>query len=646
MSLERIAAWFLGVRNRHVLISDVVVSLLATTAALLVRTESWQSISEFTLSLAVVTLVFLAIRMGVFFRFKLFHRLWRYASVDELARIGVGSVIVLGLQLFAFFAVLRPLGLIDSGFPRSVPLVETLIALPLVALPRLVPRLAQRVHERLSKTGKSKRVIVAGAGEAGVMIVREMQSNPKLGMAPMAFVDDSPEKRGLRIRGIEVHGRTADIGEIAKAQGAQAVVIAMPAATGKTIRRLTRLSADAGLEVIVVPGIFELLDGSVHVNQLRPVQVEDLLRRSPVKSNPDRIEALLKGRRVLVTGAGGSIGSELIRQIVRFQPAELTLVGHGENSIFGIEQETLGGKLGATLLNTVIANVRDEERLSRVFDAHKPEIVFHAAAHKHVPLMEANPEEAVTNNVMGTRNLLRASVAHDVKAFVMISTDKAVNPANVMGSTKRVAEMLVYRTAEETGRPFMAVRFGNVLGSRGSVLQTFRRQLANGGPITVTHPDMKRYFMTIPEAVGLVLEASTLGKGGEVFVLDMGEPVNIADMARDVIRLSGLKEGDDIDIVYSGLRPGEKMFEELFMDGEEYVRTEHRSIFACDSAHDSIAPAGGDGAGGPDSAFMFEELVDSLIAAAQAGQVGELRNRLGQLVPTFGTVGMESASIE
>ncbi len=645
MNLERLASWFLGVRNRHVLLADIGVSLIATALAVWARTDSFVSVADFASSIAVASVAILAIRLAVFARFKLYHRIWRYASVDELARIGLGATIAFLLTVAAFELVLRPLGLIESGFPRSTPLLEALIALPLVSAPRFGARLAQRIFERLHRTSRSKRVIVAGAGEAGVMIVREMQSNPGLGLAPVAFVDDSVNKRGLRIRGIEVEGLTADLKEVARSHSAESVVIAMPTATGKTIRQITDVATSAGLKVIVVPGIFELLDGSAHVSQLRPVQVEDLLRRAPVKSDPGRVEALLKGRRVLVTGAGGSIGSELVRQIYRSMPAEVILLGHGENSIFGIEQEISGAGPDAPICRSVIADVRDRARLGRVFREHRPEVVFHAAAHKHVPLMEANPEEAITNNVLGTRNLLSASVEFDVAAFVMISTDKAVNPGNVMGSTKRIAEMLVYKTAEETGRPFMAVRFGNVLGSRGSVLQTFRSQLTTGGPITVTHPDMMRYFMTIPEAVALVLEASTLGKGGEVFVLDMGEPVKISDLAKDVIRLSGLKEGDDIDIVYSGLRPGEKMFEELFMDGEEYVRTEHRSIFVCNTAHDAVVSAGGDGAGAADMAFMFDEHVDALIAAAQEGKTSELFGRLSSLVPTFRTVGMDSAPI-
>ncbi|MFT5144103.1 MAG: FlaA1/EpsC-like NDP-sugar epimerase [Rhodothermales bacterium] len=644
MNLERLAAWFVGVRNRHVLVADLMISLVATTLAVLVRTESWEAVYSYRWSIVVVTMAFLAIRLAVFFRFKLFQRMWRYASVDELARLGLGSIVAFTVQLGVFFLVLRPFGFVDESFPRSIPLIEALIAFPLVSAPRFGTRLAQRIYERLHKAGRDNRVIVAGAGRAGVMIVREMQANPSLGLTPVAFVDDDDAKTGLRIRGIEVDGLTSDLRAVARAHAAETVVIAMPTAAGRAIRKITETAVEAGLKVTVVPGISEILNGSVLVRQLRPVQVEDLLRRAPVNSETHRVTTLLTGKRVLVTGAGGSIGGELIRQILRHQPSDVVLVGHGENSIFDIEQEVSAGSTQATC-HPVIADIRDRARLDRVFAEFRPEIVFHAAAHKHVPLMESNPEEAITNNVLGTRNLLEVSVEHNVSAFVMISTDKAVNPGNVMGSTKRIAEMLVYKTAERTGRPFMAVRFGNVLGSSGSVLETFRRQIKAGGPVTVTHPDMKRYFMTIPESVSLVLQASTLGKGGEVFVLDMGEPVKIHDLARDVIRLSGLREGEDLDIVFSGLCPGEKMFEELFMDGEEYVRTEHRSIFVCKGADDAVVSAGGDGAGGADLAYTFDELVDALIAAAQAGRKDELFSRLSSLVPTFGTVGMESAPL-
>ncbi|MGB4872412.1 MAG: nucleoside-diphosphate sugar epimerase/dehydratase, partial [Candidatus Promineifilaceae bacterium] len=329
---------------------------------------------------------------------------------------------------------------------------------------------------------------------------------------------------------------------------------------------------------------YELLDGAVSVKQLREVQIEDLLRREPVQTDVAAVQALLAGKRVLVTGGGGSIGSELCRQVWRCGPAQLILLGHGENSVFEAYHDLRRLGVPADRLTALIADVRFPELIHSLLKQHRPDIIFHAAAHKHVPLMEQNPAEAITNNVLGTRNLLQAALAANVERFVMISTDKAVKPTSVMGASKRVAELMVHRTAQQSGRPYVAVRFGNVLGSRGSVVLTFQKQIAAGGPVTVTDPQMTRFFMTIPEAVQLVLQASVLGSGGEVFVLDMGEPVKIVDLARDLIELSGLEEGRDIDIVYTGLRPGEKMYEELFIPGEDYQRTRHQKIFIAANA--------------------------------------------------------------
>ena len=363
----------------------------------------------------------------------------------------------------------------------------------------------------------------------------------------------------------------------------------------------------------IIPGMYELLSGAASIGQLRDVQIEDLLRREPVHTDTAQVAALIRGRRVLVTGAGGSIGSELCRQIVRCEPAELIILGHGENSIFDIQNELEAGtdacdagvearnwqeasrpqhpatSITRPRITPVIADIRDADRLAAMFAAHRPEIVFHAAAHKHVPLMEDNVEDAVTNNVLGTRRLVEASIAAGVEHFVLVSTDKAVNPSSVMGATKRVAELIVQEAARRTGRAFVAVRFGNVLGSRGSVVPFFQRQIAAGGPVTVTHPEVKRYFMTIPEAVQLVLQAAALGCGGEIFVLDMGEPVRIVDLARDLIRLSGLEPDRDIEIRYTGLRPGEKLFEELFGADEAYGRTQHEKIFVYRNGNSAAA---------------------------------------------------------
>jgi FlaA1/EpsC-like NDP-sugar epimerase len=377
------------------------------------------------------------------------------------------------------------------------------------------------------------------------------------------------------------------------------------------------LCQEANIPVKTVPGIFELLDGSVTVNQLRPVDIADLLRREPVETDKTQVAELLRGKRVLVTGAGGSIGSELCRQIAHCEPARLILLGHGENSLFQISNELCHG-YPRLLLQTIVADIRDGERLTTIFEREQPQVVFHAAAHKHVPMMEANIEDAVTNNVLGTRNVLDVAAQTGVTHFVLISTDKAVNPTSVMGSTKRVGELLVQQAAVKTGRSFVAVRFGNVLGSRGSVVPLFKEQIARGGPVTVTHPEIRRYFMTIPEAVQLVVQAAALGKGGEIFVLDMGEPVKIVDMARELIHLSGLEEGKDIDIEFTGLRPGEKLFEELFLSEEDYERTQHSKIFISRNIQS-----------------VDSSRLDALIAAARRGASGEVCQLLHQIVPEY-----------
>jgi FlaA1/EpsC-like NDP-sugar epimerase len=421
----------------------------------------------------------------------------------------------------------------------------------------------------------------------------------------------------------------------------------MPTASGKTIRELLAICEEAEVPAKTMPGLYELLGGQVSVNQLRNVDIEDLLRREPVYTDIAAVQDLLAGRCVLVTGGGGSIGSELCRQILRCRPAKLIIVGHGENSVFEIQQELQraagqvgketsrqgdkgDGRQGDTgegrqVIVPVIADVRFAERLHSIFQQHQPQVVFHAAAHKHVPLMEENPSEAITNNVLGTRNLLEAALASGVERFVLISTDKAVNPTSIMGASKRLAELLVLDAARRSGRAYGAVRFGNVLGSRGSVVLTFKQQIAAGGPITVTHPEITRFFMTIPEAVQLVLQAAVLGHGGETFVLDMGEPVRIVDLARDLIDLSGLEEGRDIDIVYTGLRPGEKLYEELFVIGEQNQRTTHVKIFI---AVGERAPQMADGAGAA-------QAIDDLIALAVQGDQQGVRRSLQALLPEF-----------
>jgi FlaA1/EpsC-like NDP-sugar epimerase len=566
----------------------------------------------------------------------------------------VGVVLTAALSLaIAFFISGAP------NVPRSIPFIFLLLALVATAGPRLLVRLSARSTTTLRSNGRASHsaprpVLIMGAGDAGAMIVRELKNNPHLGLEPVGFLDDDLGKHDVRIHGIPVLGDRQAIPEMIAALRVKLVIIAMPTASGKTIREIIAVCGKAGVETRIVPGLYELLDGAVSVQQLREVQIEDLLRRAPVQIDAAQVATLVHGKRVLVTGAGGSIGSELCRQIARLDPAELVLLGHGENSIFDIHNELKGLEVGrwklesesragrstiveagahmisslqppTSVLHPIIADIREADRLHAVLEQYRPEVVFHAAAHKHVPLMESNEVEAVTNNVLGTRNLVRAAMQAGVTHFVLISTDKAVNPSSVMGTTKRLAELIVQQAARQSGQVFAAVRFGNVLNSRGSVIPFFRKQIAAGGPVTVTHPEMRRYFMTIPEAVQLVLQAAALGHGGEVFVLDMGEPVYIKDLACDLIRLSGLEPGHDIDVVFTGLRPGEKLSEELFSDREAYTRTQHQKVFVSQNGREREA----------DQASCLDAGVDELIAAAQRGDADEVRRLLRTLVPEY-----------
>jgi FlaA1/EpsC-like NDP-sugar epimerase len=519
------------------------------------------------------------------------------------------------------------------SLPRSIPFIDGMLVVLAVGLTRFSVRTADLYLQRGRPGMVTQRVLIVGAGEAGAMIAREMRANPQLGLDPIAFVDDDPDKQGTRIRNLPVLGDRHALPELVAQHRIDQVIIAMPTAPGKAIRDVLAICEQAGAPAKTMPGMYELLGGHISVNQLRDVQIEDLLRREPVHTDIAAVQALLRGRRVLVTGGGGSIGAELCRQIMRCQPEKLVIVGHGENSVFEIAQELArreaGGSPrgpartgGATKIAPVIADIRFASRLMGVFSEHQPQIVFHAAAHKHVPLMEENPGEAITNNVLGTRNVLQAALGCGVERFVMISTDKAVNPTSIMGASKRVAELLVHQAAEESGRPYVAVRFGNVLGSRGSVVLTFKQQIAAGGPVTVTDPAMTRYFMTIPEAVQLVLQAAVIGQAGETFVLDMGDPVRIVDLARDLIDLSGMEEGRDIDIVFTGLRPGEKLHEELFAGSERHQRTAHEKIFVSANSHE-LAPD------------RLEQAVQDLAAAAAQEDEAAIRCWLMALIPEF-----------
>lgn len=621
----------LPLRNRYFLILDIFFLCLTPALALMLRVDALYGLARFGEPLLLYTVVALVIRLVVFYFFELYRRYWRYASVEELAQIVAAVLASTAIILVIFFGVrlpaldICPRWPVACGLPRSIPFIDALLVLLAVGGTRFSVRLYALRSSRGRMQPALRRVLVAGAGDAGSMIVKEMRANPQLGLNPVGFVDDDPQKLGARIHGVRVLGNRQEIARLAEEQRVDEVIIAMPTAPGKVIREIVKTCEQAGVAARTMPGLYELLGGAVSVNELRTVQIEDLLRREPVRTDTAAVGELIRGRRVLVTGAGGSIGSELCRQVLRFGPAELALLGHGENSIFEIHNELLRiapRVAPATAITPVIVDVRFPERLASVLQAHRPQIIFHAAAHKHVPLMEQNPVEAVSNNVLGVRNLVQAAQAAGVERFVMISTDKAVNPSSVMGATKRAAELLVLDAARQSGRPYVAVRFGNVLGSRGSVVLTFKQQIAAGGPVTITHPEMTRFFMTIPEAVQLVLQAAALGRGGEVFVLDMGEPVRIVDLASDLVELSGLEVGRDIDIAVTGLRPGEKLHEELFVAGESYGRTRHDKIFIAGNAS-AFVPADLDAA------------IARLEAAVQRNRRAEIVAGLRALIPEY-----------
>jgi FlaA1/EpsC-like NDP-sugar epimerase len=633
--------FLLRLRNRHFLLLDGLTLCFTPSLALMLRIDNAQALQTYAPALLFYTAVALISRMAVFYMLGLYARFWRYASIDELIQIVTAGVVSTMLVVAIFFGVRIPaLGICDAlepacALPRSIPFIDALLVVLAVGATRFSVRAAAMHTQRGRRNRSLERVLIVGAGEAGTMIVREMNANPQLGLDPIGFVDDDPEKHGTRIRGLPVLDGRAALPHLLEEHKIDQVIIAMPTAPGKVIRDVLAICERAGVPAKTMPGMYELLGGQVSVSQLRNVEIEDLLRRDPIQTDIAAVQDLLQGRCVLITGGGGSIGSELCRQILRCRPARLVIVGHGENSIFEIQQElqravNSAGRRRANgwqplpqpEIAAVIADIRFAERLRSIFEQHRPHIVFHAAAHKHLPLMEENPGEAITNNVLGTRNVLDAALACGVERFVLISTDKAVNPTSIMGASKRVAELLVHQAAEQSGQPYAAVRFGNVLGSRGSVVLTFKRQIAAGGPVTVTDPEMTRFFMTIPEAVQLVLQASVLGQGGETFVLDMGEPVRIVDLARDLISLSGLEVGRDIDIVFTGLRPGEKLYEELFVGGEDYQRTAHQKIFIANS-DSCLAP---NGLGQP---------IDALIAAATRGDEGAIRRGLQSLIPEF-----------
>lgn len=573
------------VRNRFVLIGDIALIVISVLGSFALRLDVGELPFYFPAAI-LMCVVALAIKIPTYFIFGLYRRLWVYASTGELRLITVAvtsaSVIVSGVMLLLISA-----GMVLPGMPRSALGIDWLLSLVLIGGSRFALRILAEQSAAPRSNGRTKRALIIGAGDAGVLVVRELQKSSLVNLTPIGFLDDDPAKQKHAIHGVTVIGKVSDLSSAIEQHDINEVIIAIPSAPGQLVRMVNDACRLKGIPSRTMPGIYELIGGKVNVSRLREVDITDLLRREPIRVNDDAVGAALEGKRVLVTGAGGSIGRELCRQIARREPAELVLLGHGENSIFEILLELQSDYPDLTL-HPVIADVRNKERLEQIFEQHKPQVVFHAAAHKHVPLMESNIVEAITNNIIGTHNLTHVSVDKNIERFVLISTDKAVRPTSIYGATKRFAEMIVLNAAGTTKRSFTVVRFGNVLGSRGSIIPIFKKQIANGGPVTITHPDMYRFFMTIPEAVYLVLQAASFDQGGETFVLNMGEPVRILDLAEDLIRLSGLEPHRDVEIEYTGIRPGEKLTEELWDDETPLVQTPHPDISRLEDSASSL----------------------------------------------------------
>lgn len=491
--------------------------------------------------------------------YKLYNKAWEYASIGELKQIF--KAITLSIIVTAIVQQI-----INHDIYVRILAIAWMLHLLLIGGSRFVWRMFRDTY--ITKATDKKRTLIIGAGSAGTMVVRQLQHNKEADLYPIAFVDDDRNKQKLEIYNVPVVGTTNYIQEIVEDNDIEHIIIAIPSLNRGQINEIFEKCRKTKAKTQIVPMLEDLLDGKLSVNEFRDVQVEDLLGREPIKLDDAGIGEKITGKTILVTGAGGSIGSEICRQVMKYKPAKIVLLGHGENSIYNIEMEMRVTYKDSVEIITEIADIQDRHKIFEIMKKHEPYIVYHAAAHKHVPLMERNPEEAVKNNIFGTKNVAEAADTFKVNTFVMVSTDKAVNPTNVMGATKRFAEMIVQHMASvSTGTRFVAVRFGNVLGSRGSVIPLFKKQIQKGGPVTVTHPDMIRYFMTIPEASRLVIQAGTLARGGELFVLDMGAPVKIVDLAKNLITLSGFSI-EEIGIEFTGLRPGEKMYEELLNEGE------------------------------------------------------------------------------
>ncbi len=598
---------------------DLAVLAAALLTAYLLRFEFVLTPQNWDRLVAQVPLVLL-VQLTAMLAFGAYSFIWRYVGLGELwaflkASVVAGLVLVV-IRLFV------PLALRLWQVPLSIIVMDTVFAFSGIVGLRVIRRtLYERYEKGLTEkghNGKKAPVLLVGAGRAGLMTAKEIQGRGDLALDIRGFVDDDPEKQGAVVQGVKVLGTTRELPRLVAELGIDHVIVTIAKASRRQIRRIVEICDSVPVRAKIIPGLYEILDDKVEISRIRNIEIEDLLGRDPVRLEEDEIAAFLKGKAVMVTGAGGSIGSEIARQVARFEPSSLLLVERAEFALFNIDRE-LRQAWPERAIVPLVADVGDEARMQWVMRQYRPAVIFHAAAHKHVPMMETNPTEAAKNNVLGTWTTGRLAGDMEAEAFVLISTDKAVRPTSVMGASKRAAELVIQDLDARYRTRFLAVRFGNVMGSAGSVIPIFREQIRRGGPVTVTHPDMVRYFMTIPEASQLVMQAGAMGRGGEIFILDMGEPVRILDMAKDMIALSGLKPFEDIDIVFSGIRPGEKLFEELETVGEHIEKTRHPKIFI-----------------GQIAAYPPEK-VDAAIARldelSRHGKERELRHYFNELLP-------------
>ncbi len=558
--------------------------------------------------------IMIPITIVLFYIFRLYHSLWAYAGVTEMQNIVIASVVSSAIQAVLMIAS-------NHLIPRSYYFLYPMFLGVLVIFCRFSYRFLRDTKHKMHNQKNSTKVMIVGAGDAGNVIIKEILNSYFSTMTICCVVDDDPQKKGHFVQGIRVVGGREEIPRLAKEYDIDEIIIAIPSASRSTIRELVTLCQETNCKLRTLPGMYQLVNGEVNVSKLRDVNVEDLLGREPIKVDLDSILGYVREQVVLVTGGGGSIGSELCRQIAMHRPKQLIIVDIYENNAYEIQQELKQTHPDLDLV-VLIASVRNTLRMNTIFATYKPDIVYHAAAHKHVPLMETSPNEAIKNNVLGTWKTAQAAAYSGVKKFVMISTDKAVNPTNIMGASKRICEMIIQTFNRHYDTEFVCVRFGNVLGSNGSVIPLFKKQIELGGPVTVTHPDIIRYFMTIPEAVSLVLQAGAYAKGGEIFVLDMGAPVKILDLAKNLIRLSGYKVDEDIKISFTGLRPGEKLYEELLMNEEGMQDTENKLIHI----------------GKPivfDEREFFKDLEALKEATKQEDSAEEIRDLVKKIVPTY-----------